>query len=114
MSRDKIRTPDEVVAEMRPTPERAKMTTIAHTLVYDCVISDATTPELLQSVQVPTLVLDSEGSSDELTGWALRVAQMLSHAVHRSLPGAWHGVPDEVLAPVLIEFLGRSSGGVAR
>jgi hypothetical protein len=32
----------------------------------------------------PTLVLDS----------------------HRRLAGAWHGVPDETLAPVLVEFFG--------
>lgn len=99
-----IGVPEELVAEMSSTPEWAKMTSIAHTLVYDCMISDAITPELLRSVQVPTLVLDSEGSTDDLTGWAARVARQLPLASHRSLPGEWHGMANEVLAPVLIEF----------
>jgi hypothetical protein len=32
------------------------------------------------------------------------VAAQLPRGTHRSLPGAWHGIPDEVLAPVLFEF----------
>jgi hypothetical protein len=64
----------------------------------------ATTSTLLRSVQVPTLVLDSEGSTDNLAGWAATVAGQLPRASHRSLPGEWHVVPDDVLAPVLSEF----------
>jgi hypothetical protein len=56
-------------------------------------------------VEVPTLVLDSAGSSDDLTGWAAGAAKLLPQGSHRSLPGEWHAVPDEVLAPVLVEFL---------
>ena len=77
---------------------------VAPTLVYDCLISNATTTELLAKVPTPTLVLDSQGSSDDLTGWAARVAAALPDARHLSLPGAWHGVPVEVLAPVVRDF----------
>ena len=77
---------------------------VAPTLVYDCLISNATTTELLAKVPTPTLVLDSQGSSDDLTGWAARVAGALPDARHLSLPGAWHGVPVEVLAPVVLDF----------
>jgi hypothetical protein len=35
------------------------------------------------------------------------VAQRLPQSTHRSLAGEWHTVPDEVLAPVLIEFFRR-------
>ena len=80
------------------------MESIAHTLVYDCMISDAMTSDVLRAVDVPTLVLDSEGSTDDLTGWAARVAGQLPRGSHRSLAGEWHTVPDGVLAPVLIEF----------
>ena len=59
---------------------------------------------LLGSVQITTLVLDSMGSSGNLTGWAATVANKLPHGSHRSLAGEWHTVPDETLAPVLIEF----------
>jgi pimeloyl-ACP methyl ester carboxylesterase len=103
---ESIGVPPEFIASMRATPDWAKMRSIAHTLVYDCVISDTTTPELLRSAEVPTLVLDSMGSTDDLTGWAATVAAMLPNASHRSLAGEWHAVPDEVLAPVLIEFFG--------
>jgi pimeloyl-ACP methyl ester carboxylesterase len=102
-----IGVPAEFVTQMRSTPEWAKMESVAHTLVYDCVISDTTTPSLLGSVDVPTLVLDSEGSTDNLTGWAATVAARLPNGTHRSLPGQWHTVADEVLAPVLVEFFQR-------
>lgn len=99
-----IGVPANFVASMRSTPEWAKMESSAHTLVYDCIISDTTTPAILSSVHVPSLVIDSTGSSDDLTGWAATVARRLPRASHRSLAGEWHGVPDDVLAPVLIEF----------
>jgi hypothetical protein len=83
---------------------------IAHTIVYDCLISDATTTQLLTKVSTPTLVLDSHGSSDDLTGWAASVAAALPDAGHRSLPGGWHGVPVEDLAPVVMEFCSGHTG----
>ena len=99
-----IGVPAEFVGSMRSTPEWAKMQSIAHTLVYDCIISDTTTSTLLRSVKIPTLVLDSEGSGDNLTGWAATVAGQLPRGSHRSLAGEWHKVAGEVLAPVLLEF----------
>ena len=102
-----IGVPDEFVAGMRSAPEWAAMESAAPTLVYDCVLSDATTPELLDAVAVPTLVLDSLGSSDDLTGWAATVARRLPDATPQSLAGEWHSVTDETLAPVLVEFFRR-------
>ena len=99
-----IGVPDEIVAGMRNTHSWSAMEAVAHTLVYDSLISEAISFELLASVNVPTLVLDSEGSSGELTGIATTVAKALPHGSHKSVPGEWHGVPDDVLAPVLIDF----------
>ena len=99
-----IGVPAEFVDSMRSTPGWARMESIAHTLVYDCTISDTTTSTLIRSVDVPTLVLDSEGSSDNLTGWAASVAGRLPRGSHQSLAGEWHSVSDHVLAPVLLEF----------
>lgn len=101
-----IGVPDEIVAGMRETRSWAAMEAVAHTLVYDSLVSEATSFHLLASVTVPTLVLDSEGSSDDLTGMAATVASGMPNASHRSLAGAWHGVADDVLAPALIEFFG--------
>jgi pimeloyl-ACP methyl ester carboxylesterase len=100
-----IGVPEEVVAQTRETSAWTAMESVAHTLVYDCAISAVTTPRLLDAVSTPTLVLDSAGSSDDLTGWAAAVARRLPDATHRSLAGEWHGVADDVLAPALVEFL---------
>lgn len=99
-----IGVPPELIDDMRSTPPWSKMKSVAHTFVYDCVLSDTTTTALLRSVDVPTLVLDSEGSTDNLTAWAATVAGRLPHGSHRSLAGEWHSVPDVILAPVLLEF----------
>jgi pimeloyl-ACP methyl ester carboxylesterase len=100
-----IGVPDEIMAQT--TPEVwAALEAVAHTLVYDGSISDATSPELLGSVQAPTLVIDSQGSGGELTGMSARVVEALPDGTSRSLPGGWHGVPDDLLAPVLTEFFG--------
>jgi pimeloyl-ACP methyl ester carboxylesterase len=98
-----IGVPEEVMAEMTP-PVWAALEGIAPTLVYDCRISDAMSLRLVRSVKVPTLVLDSQGSGGELTGMAAVVAEALPNSTHRSLAGGWHGLPDDILAPVLAEF----------
>jgi pimeloyl-ACP methyl ester carboxylesterase len=99
-----IGVPDEIMEQTTP-PVWAALEAIAHTFVYDCMISDATSFELVRSVTAPTLVLNSQGSSDDLTGMGAAVAEALPNGTHRSLAGEWHGVPDDILAPVLTEFL---------
>jgi hypothetical protein len=97
-----VGVPADVLAGMAPS--MPALEAVAHTIVYDCLISDATTTDLLAKVSTPTLVLDSQGSGDDLAGWAASVAAALPDARHRSLQGGWHGVPVEVLAPVVAEF----------
>jgi pimeloyl-ACP methyl ester carboxylesterase len=99
-----IGVPDDIVESMRGSASWSAMVSVAPTLVYDSLISEATSLDLLASVRVPTLVLDSEGSSDDLLGMAATVAGALPNGFHRSLAGEWHGVSDEVLAPALIDF----------
>jgi pimeloyl-ACP methyl ester carboxylesterase len=102
-----VGVPDEIIAAMRENGSWSAMEAVAHTLVYDCRVSEATSVQLLASVRVPTLVLDSEGSGDDLTGMAATIAKALPNGFRRSLAGAWHGVADDVLAPVLTDFFGR-------
>ncbi|MBA2307739.1 MAG: hypothetical protein H0W01_00160 [Pseudonocardiales bacterium] len=99
-----IGVPDEFLDGMPGTPSWSALEAVAHTLVYDCRISDATSLKLVASVTAPTLVLDSEGTSGPLTSWAGDIVNALPNGTHRSLAGEWHGVPDETLAPVLTEF----------
>jgi pimeloyl-ACP methyl ester carboxylesterase len=101
-----IGVPDEIIDQMTP-PVWAALEAVAPTLVYDCRLSDAMSLQVLGSVTVPTLVLDSQGSSPSITESAATVAEALPNSTHRHLPGDWHGVPGEVLAPALTEFLLR-------
>src|SRR5262245_28735722 len=106
-----IGVPDEVIEESRGAPAWQAMESVAPTLVYDCLISEATGPDVFAAVVAPTLVLDSEGSTDDLSGWASTVAARLPDATHLSLAGEWHGIADDVLAPVLTEFFNFGSAG---
>jgi pimeloyl-ACP methyl ester carboxylesterase len=101
-----IGVPDEIIDQMTP-PVWAALEAVAPTLVYDCRLSDAMSLQVLRSVTVPTLVLDSQGSSPSITESAATVAAALPNGTHRHLPGDWHGVPGEVLAPALTEFFLR-------
>ena len=99
-----IGVPQEIMADMRGGDAWRAMEAVAPTLLYDSMISEATPYELLASVTTPSLIIDSEGSSDDLTGMAATVARGMRNASHRSLPGEWHGVRDDLLARTLIEF----------
>jgi pimeloyl-ACP methyl ester carboxylesterase len=100
-----IGVPAEILAGMRDTPYWAAMVSVAHTLVHDSMLSEATGSDLLARVTTPTLVLHSAGSTGELTGMATTAAALLPNATHRSLPGQWHDVPATTLAPILTAFL---------
>ncbi|HEY5854538.1 MAG TPA: alpha/beta fold hydrolase [Aldersonia sp.] len=100
-----IGVPADVVAGMRGTESWSAMESVAHTLAYDSLISEATSFEMLAAVTTPTLVVDSAGSDDSLATMATAVAAAMPAATHRTLPGEWHGIPDATLAPALIEFL---------
>jgi len=99
-----IGVPEDILTDMRGTPSWTAMASIAHTLIYDSLLSEATSFDLLAAVPVPTLILDSEGSSTNITGMAAAVAAAMPHATHLSLAGEWHGVPDDVLGPALTDF----------
>ncbi|MEU7751594.1 hypothetical protein [Micromonospora sp. NPDC049171] len=101
--------PAEMINGMRDGPGWPAMKALAHTLVYDLTLLTALPAEALTTLTIPTLVLDSEQSDARLRGWARAVAKTLPGGRHRTLPGEWHGVSDEVLAPVLADhFAGRA------
>lgn len=101
-----IGVPEEMVAGMRGTDRWTQMVGIAPTLVYDCLLSDAMCQDVLTAVSVPTLVLDSEGSSDDLTGSAATAARLIPGALHKSLPGEWHVVAPDLIAREIEAHLG--------
>ncbi|MFI7550050.1 alpha/beta fold hydrolase [Micromonospora sediminimaris] len=104
-----IGVPEQLLAGMRDTPHWNAMVSVAHTLAYDSLLSEATGPAVLARVTTPALVLHSAGSTDDLAEMAATMAGLLPAAEQRGLPGEWHGVPATVLAPVLAEFLCRDA-----
>ncbi|MGC4837867.1 alpha/beta fold hydrolase [Micromonospora vinacea] len=104
-----IGVPAELIDGMRDGPGWPAMEALAHTLVYDLTLLTALPAEALTTLTIPTLVLDSAQSDARLHGCAQGVAEALPAGRHRTLPGEWHGVSDEVLAPVLADhFSGRA------
>lgn len=98
-----IGVPPDVIAGMEPV--KPALAAVAHTLAYDWAITSGTTPEVVSNVAVPTVVLHSEASDQSLSDAAAALADALPHGTRRTLAGEWHGVDDDVLAPVLRDFL---------
>jgi pimeloyl-ACP methyl ester carboxylesterase len=98
--------PPDTVAGMRGSPMWQGMVALAPTLAYDTAISgDGSLPaQRMASVTVPTLVLDSAESHGWLRQAAEAVAEALPNGRHRSLPGQFHQIPPDMLAPVLAGF----------
>jgi hypothetical protein len=93
-----------MIAGLRSAPFWPALEGLAHTLAYDTAITGSFTRDNLTAVTVPTLVMSSEESDDRLKAWSKQVAAGLSSGSHRALPGEWHGVAPEVLAPVMAGF----------
>lgn len=108
-----IGVPDDMIDGLRGSDRWARMVAIAPTLVYDCQLSDAMRPEVLAAVAVPTLILDSAGSSDDLTGSAATAARLIPGARHKSLPGEWHVVAPDLIAAEIRAQLGPLAGAAS-
>ncbi|NRQ36118.1 alpha/beta hydrolase [Nonomuraea sp. NN258] len=96
--------PQEMIAGMRNSPFRPALDAIAHTLVYDTTIAGWITLDAYAGVAVPTLLVDSESSPPTLHESTAAVAAAVPGARRRTLPGGFHDVAPDVLAPALKEF----------
>jgi pimeloyl-ACP methyl ester carboxylesterase len=97
--------PSEFLEGMRGSPQWTAMAEVAPTLVHDCAISQATGTDTLAAVHVPTIVLGSQASSEDLLTMTHTVARHVPDARHQLLPGGWHGADDEAIAAALMPFL---------
>ncbi|GIF73238.1 alpha/beta fold hydrolase [Asanoa siamensis] len=95
------------VPEEYATPDPG-LIAVAPTLVYDCLLGDHTSLDLIARVRTPTLVIDSEGTTGPLPDWAVTIVGALPDGHHRSLPGSWHGVDDADLVDALSRFYAQS------
>ncbi|MEO5875661.1 MAG: alpha/beta hydrolase [Streptosporangiaceae bacterium] len=98
--------PSEFVAPMKGAPFWGAMEKVAHTLVYDAMITgDFSLPvDRLAAVRIPTLVVDG-GTTPWLTLAAEAVGQAVPGAERRTLDGQPHNVDTATIVPVITEFL---------
>ncbi|HEX8051371.1 MAG TPA: alpha/beta hydrolase [Thermoleophilaceae bacterium] len=102
-----IGLPEEVVVQLRNAPFRPGLEAIAHTLVYDAILTRDLTPttERFGKVTEPTLVLGGGESWEFLRNGADALAEVLPNAERRTLPGESHDINPEATAEALGEFL---------
>lgn len=100
--------PAEAVEQARRLPMWPGLEAMAPTLAYDAHVlggDESFLPEaMLSKVAVPVLTVASTGSPAWLTAAAETVADTVPNGRYRQLPGGFHEVPAEVLAPALTEF----------
>jgi pimeloyl-ACP methyl ester carboxylesterase len=94
-----IGVPDEYLVGMRDAPFWPSLEALAHTLAYDTRVTASMTADVVARITTPALVVNSEATDERLLGWGRDLATRLPNATHRTLPGEWHGVAPEVLAP---------------
>jgi pimeloyl-ACP methyl ester carboxylesterase len=109
-----IGVPEEMVAGMKQAPMWKGMAKLAHTLPYDfAIVAGLQTGKPLPAkrwtkVKARTLVLDGERSDPFLRNAAKALAELISGAERRSLPGQDHSAvftAPEAVAAALVEFL---------
>jgi len=83
---------------------------VVHTVPYDLTILEdrSVLSERSASISVPTLVIGGEKSPRELHDAVTAVANALPNGHSRYLSGQDHNISSGVLAPVLLEYFGRS------
>ncbi|UCM88982.1 alpha/beta fold hydrolase [Streptomyces marincola] len=99
-----IGVPPGMVAAMRDAPFRPALEGIAHTLVYDLTVTAAALMSRYAAVAVPTLVLSSTDTSAGLDASARALIDTVPGAHRRTLPGHFHEVAPDDLAPALTAF----------
>jgi pimeloyl-ACP methyl ester carboxylesterase len=86
-----------------------KVKAVAHTLPYDAaVMSEFKVPVArLASIKVPTLAMHGTKTDGRLVRATRAVADAVPGSTYRTLAGQTHNVSPQVLAPAVVEFLGR-------
>ena len=102
---ESIGVPPEIIESIRDTDRWSRMVEIAHTLAYDCRISDAMQPHVLESVRHPTLILSSVGSSNDLVSSVDSAINLVPGARHVALDGEWHSVDPVSVTNEIVAFI---------
>ena len=110
--RDMVGVPAPIVMMMRLMPWIwRKLEGVAHTLPYDAAVMTAfrIPRERFASIGVPVLVLNGSKTDRRLREAARTIADTVPAARHHELVGQTHNVRPDVLAPVVIEYLGATT-----
>ncbi|MET8267716.1 alpha/beta fold hydrolase [Micromonospora arida] len=99
--------PAEQITGMRSQPVWGGLTAVAHTLVYDSIVTAGgrLPADRLATITAPTLAVDSTGSPQWLRDASRAAAEAVPGGRSVSLDGGYHDVPPTTLAPALREFL---------
>ena len=97
--------PSGAIAAMEAGPGWSAMEAMVDTLPYDLAIcGDQAIPGRIATIEVPTLALGGGKSPEWARNAVDAVAAVIPGARHASLEGQTHGVADDVIAPVLVQF----------
>jgi pimeloyl-ACP methyl ester carboxylesterase len=102
---DVTKAPAQVLAMMEGSPAWPALEALTHTLPYDIALTgDQGIPAWLSAIAVPVLVLGGGTSPDWFQRTVRETAAAVPGARTVMVEGYDHGVPPEVIAPVLTEF----------
>lgn len=100
-----VAAPPEVVTRMEGSPAWPFLEALTHTLPYDIALTgDQGIPASLSAIAVPVLVLGGGTSPDWFHRTVRETAALIPGARLVMVDGYDHGIPPEVIAPVLTEF----------
>ncbi|MEU4470700.1 alpha/beta fold hydrolase [Micromonospora sp. NPDC023888] len=104
---DSVGLPADEITRMRSQPMWGALTAVAHTLVYDSIVTAGgrLPSDRLAAITVPTLAVHSTGSPQWLRDASAAAAEAVPGGRSISLDGGYHEVPPATLAPALREFL---------
>jgi pimeloyl-ACP methyl ester carboxylesterase len=101
--------PQEIIAQMRESPEWSTLESLAPTLMYDATLTASLPPVArLGNLSTPTLIMVGEQSYDFMANVAQTLCAAIPQARYHQLPGQGHTARPETVTPLLVEFF---SGG---
>jgi pimeloyl-ACP methyl ester carboxylesterase len=100
-----VAAPAQVVTRMEGSPAWPALEALTHTLPYDIALTgDQGVPAALSAIAMPVLVLGGSTSPDWFHRTVQETAAVIPGAKLVMMDGYDHGVPPEVIAPVLTDF----------
>lgn len=106
-----VAAPAQVLTRMESSPAWPALEALTHTLPYDIALTgDQGVPASLSAIAMPVLVLGGSTSPDWFHRTVQETAAVIPGAKLVMMEGYDHGVPPEVIAPVLTEFFLRLAG----